>query len=149
MRYLHLLLLFALTLQPVQLSAQVKDPSTAPTRIQLRGLDAEEAADLIVKLQDAQAKLQVGKFQSFELLSRSIASYDATKTSPRDVFLEVPFDEVWDIEKVPAETRLWQPFNLAYAPNGLGKLYWEIEVVLGFSGGLERVTMTYKPPAPF
>jgi hypothetical protein len=32
---------------------------------------------------------------------------------------------------------------------GLGQLYWDIEVVLGFDGNIERVLMIYKPPAPF
>ncbi len=40
-------------------------------------------------------------------------------------------------------------YSLAYSPNGLGQLYWEIEVALGFNGDIERVLMTYKPPAPF
>lgn len=140
--------LFALMLQPTQLLAQIDDPSVNTTKLQLHGLDAREASDLITKLQEAQAKLRAGEFQSFELLSGSIASYEATRSSPRDTFLQIPFEKVWNIERGPTDTRLWQPFNLSYAPDGLGKLYWEIEVVVGFHGKLERVTMTFKPPAP-
>ena len=82
-------------------------------------------------------------------MAGSIASYEMTKSSPRDVFPQVPFKEVWDIERVRTDNRLWQPYRLAYSPEGLGQTYWDIEVVLGFSGDIQRVLMTYKPPAPF
>ena len=122
-----------------------------PVRItrQLRGLSAEEATAIIAKLEDAQRRLRAGDKQSFELLAGSIASYEMTKSSPREIFLQVPFQDVWEIQRVRTDNRLWQPYRLAYAPNGLGKLYWDIEVVLGFKGNIERVLMLYKPPAPF
>jgi hypothetical protein len=69
--------------------------------------------------------------------------------SPRDAFLSIPFRKVWNIERLPSDNRLWQPYRLSYAPNGLGQLFWEIEIALGFNGDLERVLMNYKPPAPF
>ena len=34
-------------------------------------------------------------------------------------------------------------------PYGPGQLYWDIEVMSGLEGRLERVVMTYKAPAPF
>ena len=70
-----------------------------------------------------------------------------TKSSPRDVFLKTPFQKVWNLERVPNEYRL--TYLLAYSPDGPGQLYWEIEVALGSDGDVERVQMTYKPPAPF
>ncbi len=120
-----------------------------PTKRQLRGLTADEAATLVAKLEDAQRQLRAGKFQPFELIAGSIASYPATKVSPRDAFLQVQFGKVWEIQRGATDNRLWQPYKLAYSPNGLGQLYWDIEVVLGFYGNLERVLMVYKPPAPF
>ena len=120
-----------------------------PTTRQLHGLSAEEATALVAKLEDAQRRLKAGDFQPFELLAGSIASNAMTKVSPRDAFLRVPFGRVWKIQRVGTDNRLWQPFRLAYAPNGLGQLYWDIEVVLGFNGNIERVLMVYKPPAPF
>jgi hypothetical protein len=120
-----------------------------PTTRQLRGLTAEEAAALLGKLEDAQRLLKAGEPQYFELLAGSMASYDMTKLSPRDVFLDVPFQQVWDIERVQTDNPMWQPYRLAYSPNGLGQLYWDIEVALGFNGNIERVLMNYKPPAPF
>lgn len=59
------------------------------------------------------------------------------------------FQKVWNIEPVRTDNPLWQPYRLAYAPNGLGQLYWDIEVVLGINGNIERLLMIYKPPAPF
>ena len=128
-------------------SAAPGDVRHVPTKRQLQGLTIEEAAALLAKLEDAQRRLKAGDLQSFELLAGSIASYDMTKSSPRDVFLRVPFQKVWDIKRVPNEYR--HTYSLAYSPNGLGQLYWEIEVALGFNGNIERVLMTYKPPAPF
>ena len=124
-------------------------PTIGPTTRQLRGLSAEDATALITKLEDAQHRLKAGEFQSFELLAGSVASYDMTKSSPRDVFLKVPFREVWEIERVRTDNRLWQPYRLAYSPNGLGHTYWTIEVVLGSKGNIERILMIYRPPAPF
>lgn len=72
-----------------------------------------------------------------------------TEVSPREAFLQVPFKKVWNIERGRTDNSLWQPYRLSYAPNGLGQLYWDIEVVLGFYGDIERVLMIYKPPAPF
>ena len=93
--------------------------------------------------------MKAGKFESFELLAGSIASYEKSKVPPREAFLQVSFTSVWNVERVRSDNKLWQPYRLAYAPEGLGKRYWDIEVVLGISGNIERVSMTYKPPAPF
>lgn len=129
--------------------ARAQQAVSVPATRQLNGLSSQEANDLIAKLEDAQRILKAGKFQSFELLAGSIASYQKTEVSPRDAFLQVPFKSVWNVERVRSDNKLWQPYRLAYAPDGLGKLYWDIEVVLGINGDIERVSMTYKPPAPF
>ena len=112
-------------------------------------LSAAEASLLLMKVKEAQSSLKGGQFQPFELLAGSVASYEATNISPREAFLSVPFDEVWKIQRVRTDNGLWQPYKLAYAPKGLGQLYWDIEVVLGINGNIERVQMVYKPPAPF
>ncbi len=149
MRRLHLLLVVALLIPSVEGWSKKGSSIPAPQPRQVRGLNAEEAVAVIGKLEDAQRLIKTGKFQRFELLAGSIASYDMVKVSPRDAFLKIPFKEVWDIEKVRTDNRLWQPYKLAYAPNGLGQLYWDIEVVIGNDGNIERVMMTYKSPAPF
>ena len=147
MRLWRFAILAILSVHYAVASAAPGDVQPVPTKRQLQGLTVEEAAALLAKLEDAQRRLKAGEFQSFELLAGSIASYDMTKSSPRDVFLRVPFQKVWDIKRVPNEYR--HTYSLAYSPNGLGQLYWEIEVALGFNGDIERVLMTYKPPAPF
>jgi hypothetical protein len=149
MRVWHVVFVAGLSVQCAFASAEPKGIQPVPTTRQLRGLSAEEATALIAKLEDAQRRLKTGEPQSFELLAGSIASYDMTETAPRDAFLQVPFKEAWNIERVRTDNRLWQPYRLSYAPNGLGQLYWDIEVVLGFNGDIQRVLMTYKPPAPF
>lgn len=124
-------------------------PLPMPAKMQLLGLSADEVTSLVAILQDAQRQLRAGKLQQFELLSGAVASYDETRMSPRDAFLRLPFDRVWRIERLRHENRALQTHRLAYAPNGLGQLYWEIEAMSGLEGRLERVVMTYKAPAPF
>jgi hypothetical protein len=149
MRGWRFLLVVGLIFQSAIGWAQAANTVPVPTTRQLRGLDAQEATALIAKLEDAQRDLKAGKPQNFELVAGSIASYDMTKSPPRDAFLQVPFKEVWNIERVLTDNRLWRPYRLSYAPDGLGQLYWDIEVVLGFNGEIQRVLMVYKPPAPF
>lgn len=148
MRPYAVVIALLLVTHPCLAFAQSQGVSLPPPTRQLSGLTSDEANALIIKLQVAQQKLKAGTFQNFELLAGSVASYDMTKVSPRDVFLKVPFAAVWSIERVRTDNPLWQPYRLAYAPTGLGKLYWDIEVTLGINGNIEQVVMTYRPPAP-
>jgi hypothetical protein len=148
MKRWQLLLFVGLSMQCETARAQDAITHHVPAERQLNGLSATEASTLLAKLKEAQSSLKKGKFQYFELLTGSVVSYEATKISPRDAFLAVPFDEVWAITRGRTDNRLWQPFKLAYAPKGLGQLYWDIEVVLGSNGNIERVLMVYKFPAP-
>jgi len=116
---------------------------------QLRGLSDEEADTLISKLEVAQEELRKGELQPFVLLAGSGASNDAALIPPREVFQSIRFAEVWDIEQVESDTRSWNRYRLAYAPNGLGQLYWDVEFVLGFYGKIAKVTMVYRSPPPF
>ncbi len=132
--------------------AQIAAPRSAapvPAKVQLLGLNADEAMSLVAILQDAQRQPRAEKFQYFALFSGATASYGATRMSPRDAFLRLPFDRVWRIERIRHDNRALQTHRLAYAPNGLGQLYWDIEVMSGLEGRIERVVMTYKAPPPF
>lgn len=158
MRFCPAILAVGLLLQPVAVWAQSSrspqrvteaDAIPSPAKPQLEGLTPAEAAALVTKLEAAQQRLKTGAFVSFELLTGSLASNKETMISPRKAFLDLPFRNVWNFKRLPAEIRSWRPFRLAYAPNGIGKLYWEIEVVLGFNDEIERVTLVYKAPAPF
>ena len=148
MKYWQFLLFVGLSLQCDTAHAETGLAQSAPVKQHLMGLSAAEASMLLIKLKEAQSSLKTGDMQYFELLAGSVASFEATKISPREAFLAVPFDEVWRIRRVRSDNRLWQPYKLSYAPKGLGHLYWDIEVVLGSSGNIERVLMVYKVPAP-
>lgn len=150
MNLLRILLLIALSIPCSKAVANAATTTVpAPAKRQLDGLTPTEASILLAKIKEAQRRLKAGEFLPFELLAGSVASYEASKMPPSDAFLAVPFDKVWEIVRVHTDNRLWQPFKLAYAPNGLGRLYWDIEVVLGINGDIERVLMIYKSPAPF
>lgn len=125
----------------------------APTEIaappQLRGLTADEAAALIAKLVDAQTRLNNKEALYFELLSGAPASYPMTSTAPRDAFLGLPLAKIVRIERKASDNKLWQPYRIIVLPDGPGKLLWDVEVVLGINGQIERIEMLYRPPAPF
>lgn len=149
MNPLRFLLLVGLSFQCGAAVAKPANTIPVPVNRQLGGLTATDASALLAKVKEAQRRLKAGEFLPFELLAGSIASYEATKFSPRDAFLGVPFDEAWEILRVRTDNPLCQPYKIAYAPRGLGKLYWDIEVVLNIKGDIQRVLMIYKPPAPF
>lgn len=120
-----------------------------PTERQLSDVTPEEATSLIRRLEDGQAALRAKEFQMFELLAGSIASSGEARISAIDAFMQIPFKQVWSIRRNHDGTGRRQPFVLAYAPKGLGQPYWEITVIEGFDGRLERVQMLYRAPAPF
>ena len=99
MKSRHLLIAFASSLLGTAACAQSTITRPAPATRQLRGLAAEEAAALIDKVEEAQRRLRSGEFQPFDLVAGAVASSEMTKVSPRDAFLGIRFDEVWDIEK--------------------------------------------------
>lgn len=124
----------------------------APTKVdaqpQLRGMTAEEAA-LIAKVANAQAKLKNEKQVVFELLSGAPAFYSMTRTTPREAFLRLPLAKTFSVERKATDNRLWQPYRIIVLPDGPGKLLWDVEVVLGINGQIERIEMLYRPLAPF
>ena len=142
-------LCFAFVALPSAIHAETPTKIEPPAKRQLINISEAKASQIVELLEDVQRRLKADEKQYFTLLSGAPASYDMTKVTPRDAFLQVRFDEVWEFRRVATINRLWQPFRLSYAPDGLGKLYWDIEVVFGLNDKLERVTMTYKPPAPF
>ncbi len=149
---LTLTLTLTLAFLGVPAMAQIAAPRAAapvPAQVQLLGLNADEAASLVAILLDAQRQLRAGEFQHFALFSGATTSYPETRMSPRDAFLRLPFDRVWRIERLRHDNRALHTHRLAYAPNGLGQLYWDVEVMSGLEGRIERVVMTYKVPAPF
>lgn len=116
---------------------------------QLRGLTAEEAAALIAKVADAQSRLRKKDQVVFELLSGAPTFYPMTSTAPRDAFLRLPLAKTFSVERKATDNKLWQPYRLIVLPDGPGKLLWDVEVVLGINGQIERIEMLYRPPAPF
>jgi hypothetical protein len=121
----------------------------APAAPRLQGLSATDAQKVIGTLVAAQGKVRAGDKVYFELLSGAPASYDATLLPPRQAFLKMRFEKPDVIERVEPPNSLWQPYRLTYFGKKDDELMWEVEVVLGFDGYLERVQMLYKPPPPF
>jgi hypothetical protein len=148
MRKWHLLLLISLTMQFGFTPAWSEGARSSRPPVQLRGLDLDDATSLIATLEHAQHRMRAGEFQTFELMAGAVASFDEIRVAPRDAFLRVPFKQLWGIERTSVDDQHGQSFKLAYMPKGVGELYWDIEVIIA-DGKLQRVHMTYRPPAPF
>jgi len=125
------------------------DPTKVDAQPQLRGMTADEAAALIAKVADAQAKVKNEEQVVFDLLSGAPAFYSMTRTTPREAFLRLPLAKTFSVERKATDNRLWQPYQIIVLPDGPGKLLWDVEVVLGINGQIERIEMLYRPPAPF
>tara|TARA_R110002167_G_scaffold9558_14_gene44225 strand:+ start:1376 stop:1990 length:615 start_codon:yes stop_codon:yes gene_type:complete len=138
----------ALAATPV-LAQQVSQPAAQSWETRLRGLDADEAAALIDQLKQAQDGLRRGDTLHFDLLAGAPASYPMTMTSPREAFLSVDFSHPFTVERVSPADSPRKTYRMAVLPNGVGALYWDVRVVPGFNGTLERVEMVYRAPAPF
>lgn len=118
------------------------------TAIQLRGdLTPTDAARIVAVVKAAQEKLRRGENVYFELLSGAPASYEQTKIAPRDVFLALSFETPFSIENRSTGNRPWQPYR--FEITGERSLVWQVDVVLGISGNLERVEILARPPHPF
>ncbi|WP_428627404.1 hypothetical protein [Sphingopyxis sp.] len=74
----------AMLLAPATLAQPA--PSKVAAQPQLRGLTAEEAAELIAKVADAQAKVKNKEQVVFELLSGAPAFYPMTRITPPQRF---------------------------------------------------------------
>lgn len=122
----------------------------AAYQTQFRNITPEASAQLIGKVQEAQAALRRGDKPNFQLLSGAPAFYPMTETSPREAFLNADFSRPFSVERVEEpENRLWKRHEVVLTPNGTGQLLWNVEVVLGFYDSIERVEMYYSPPPPF
>lgn len=119
------------------------------TALQLREVTPADAEAIIAKVVEGQRKLRSGEEVYFHLLAGAPASYPMTTTSPRDAFLAADFRQPFSVERLPPANSSWKPYRLILTPNGVGNLLWEVEVVLGFSGQIEKVEMLYRPPHPF
>lgn len=142
-----LIAIAALLFAPTSLAQPA--PGPAAPLLQLRGLSEDEAAALIAKVADAQSRVKKKEPVVFELLSGAPASYPMTRTTPRDAFLRLPLARIFSIERKAPDNKLWQPYRIIVLPDGPGKLLWDVEVVLGINGQIERIEMLYRPPAPF
>jgi hypothetical protein len=126
------------------------NPQTAqPIRRHLTGINDQEADELIAKVKAAQRALKSGEKLYFDLLSGAPASYEMNDVSPRTAFLSANFDRTWRVEHQDSGNPLWQPYRLSVISTKIGQLYWDIEVVIGANGQIERIAMFYRPPAPF
>jgi hypothetical protein len=116
---------------------------------QAQFLSCTEAVALIEQLKDAQSKVRAGQKIYFELFSGAPALDPMTKVSPRNAFLNMPFEKAFIIRRVETGNRLWQPYKIAVRPTGPGGSIWDIEAVRGFSGEIQQVQLRYGPPPPF
>jgi hypothetical protein len=142
---------FVIGAMPVGVLAQslAKPAQDQPGRRYLNGVTRQQADELVAKVKEAQRKLKGGEKLYFDLLSGAPAAYDMNGVPPRAAFLKTDFDRTWNIEHKDSGNPLWQPYRLSVISTKLGEPYWDVEVVIGVNGQIERIEMFYRPPAPF
>ena len=140
--------LISLGMATTPVRAQEPAHATQPYETRLEGLAADEATALIDSLQQAQNSLRRGDQLYFELLSGAPAAYPMTNTSPREAFLSADFSHPFQVRRLPSAGTP-KVYRVILAPNGLGKLLWDVSVAFGYSGQLDRFEMVYRPPRPY
>lgn len=73
-----------------------------------------ELANLVTKLRELQDKVRKGEPTYFDLLSGSNASFKTASVSPRQAFLDMDFEKVFTVERVPTQNELWRPIRMPY-----------------------------------
>lgn len=141
--------MLALAGAPNAIAASALIQSETPSSRQYGSLPTTETADLIAKIVAAQNKLRVGEDAYFQLLTGAPASYPMTMTAPREAFLAADFSEPFSIERLSHCNSNWKPYRLILTPDGVGNLLWDVKVVLGSTGRIEKVQMLQRPPHPF
>jgi hypothetical protein len=136
----------ALVAQAAVAQSPAETASAAGPR--LSGLTAAEAAALVEQLGDLQRRLRSGEQVVFTLLSGAPASWPMTRMAPRESFLGLRFGNAFSIERVRTDNPLWQPFRIVIVERP-GQPIWNVEVVRGVNGNVERVEMAYEPAPPF
>lgn len=136
---------------PGMLCAQAQ-PQAEPPAQHLRSLDAAEASRMLDALRAEQAKLRDGGTAFFHLSSGAPASYDQNRIGPRDAFVALDLDHVWQIERTSREGAVFPTYQLTLIPDGHNAPIWTLDVTMTWPRDVVRiieVDMFYGPPAPF
>jgi len=138
------------------LAASTAAPAAQTTCLSLsecENLEPAERLALLERLQEAQQALRTGKWVPFTLMLGAMASNEMTAVAPREAFLRVDFAKAASFKRVKTTNKLWRPHLLTYSdgsqsigPMGRVPFSWDIEVITGSSGNIERVSMLYRPP---
>ena len=130
---------------------QAQSQPDAPAQ-HLRALDAAEASRVLDTLRQEQAKLRNGQKTFFHLSSGAPASYDQNRIAPRDAFLALDLDHVWQIERKSPDGEVFPLYEITVIPNGHNAPIWKVDVQMTWANDVARiieVRMFYGPPAPF
>ncbi len=103
-------------------------------------------------LRAEQAKLRDGEKAFFHLSSGAPASYDQNRIGPRDAFVALDLDDVWQIERTSRDGAVFPTYRLTLIPDGQNAPIWTLDVTMTWPRDVVRiieVTMFYGPPGPF
>lgn len=106
-----------------------------------------EGQALIGKLQALQQELKRGENPYFDLLAGAPASFPLAAVPPRELFLELPFDQAFHILRERTDKAVKAAYRLM-VPHPAGKLMCHVEAVVGFYDEIERVEILCRPPPP-
>ena len=149
LRFLTIAALAGALAAPGMLHAQSQPERPAE---HLRSLDADEASRMLDALRSEQTRLRNGEKAFFDLSSGAPASYDQNRIGPRDAFVDLDLDHVWQIERKSPEGETFPLYELTIIPNGHNAPIWTVEVRMTWPKDVTRiiaVRMFYGPPPPF
>ena len=118
----------------------------------LRSIPADETSWVLDALRQEQAKLRDGRNTYFDLSSGAPASYDQNRIGPRDAFVALDLDDVWQIERKSRDGEVFPRYQLTLMPDGHNAPIWTVDVTMTWPRDVMRiieVAMFYGPPAPF
>ena len=81
-------------------------------------------------LRREQARLRDGRKAYFDLSSGAPASYDQNRIGPRDAFVALDLDDVWQIERKSRDGEVFPRYQLTLMPDGHNAPIWTVDVTM-------------------
>lgn len=117
--------------------------------MQLTNVEEGEALEALSRLAQFQQSVREGRVSRVELLAGGAASSTATLQSARDLLDMLPLDKALFAEKLPQGEFGRERYRFSVFPDGLGQIFWQVDLVMASDTEIARVTVLRKIPAPY
>lgn len=104
---------------------------------------------VLEKIYQAQKNIKSGKFEGFKISLSSIVSYKESKVSPRSAFLGISPKGIIKVDRVFNKNSPGKHYRIKYSENIRNNTSWDIDVIMNTNSQIEKVDISFMPPAPF